>query len=156
MHTQRDNYSLGCASLAAGTGAGTIKTQAILHYALGGRTYVKAVTDNIALALQTQVPALTNTAMAASQVSVYFLFLDSAGAVSFKQSAIKSGTTAASYTPGAFEWPADDGLFTCFGAMKIATNASGVFTAGTTALNATGVTPTFYNVGDDYGVPIPY
>jgi hypothetical protein len=156
MHTQRDNYSLGCAGLASGTGAGTVKTQNILHYALAGRTYVKAVTDNIALAVQTAVPVNVNTALAASQVAVFFLFLDSAGAMSFKQSAIKNNTTAAGYVPGAFEWPADDGLFTCIGAMKIAVNASGVFTAGTTALNATGVTPTFYNVGDDYGVAIPY
>ena len=153
MHTQRDNYSLGSAGLGAGTGAGTIKTQNILHYAIAGRTYAKAVTDNIALAAKGGAAIV---ALAANQVACLLLFIDAAGTITYRQSKTKTNSTGAGYTPGAFELVPDEADAACFGALKIACNASGAFTPGTTALNATGVTATFYNLGDDYGVPIPF
>lgn len=156
MHTMRDNYSLGCAGLGVGTTGATLKTVNAVAYQIDGRSFLKAATDNIAFALFVQVPAAAIVPLAASQVGVFFIMIDTAGNITYKQSASKSGVTAAGYSAGAFEWPQEDKGFACLGAIKVATNASGAFTAATTLLSAANQTVTYYNVGNDLGVAIPY
>lgn len=156
MHTVRDNYALGCAGLAEGTNANTFKTSNNLHYQIDGRSYFKAATDNVAFALQAQTPAASIVPLVASQVACLFIMIDPAGALTYKQSTAKPSTTASTYQPGAFEWPQEDKGFACIGAIKIATNASGAFTAASTDLGASNQTVTYYNTATDYGVSIPY
>ena len=157
MQTKRDNMSLGAAGLAEGTNAGTLKTSNILHYIVKGRAYIKAVTDNIAFALMTKVPALAILPLTASQVGVFFISVrQSDGALVYEQSASKPSATGAGYQAGAFEWPSEVEGHALIGAIKVATNASGAFTAATTDLGAANQTVTYYDVAVDYGIPIPY
>ena len=48
MRTLDPNYSLGAAGLAEGTNANTFKTTNPVAYCIGGRSYYKAATDNLA------------------------------------------------------------------------------------------------------------
>jgi len=160
MLTQRDNYSLGCAGLVAGTGA-TISVANALPFVIDGRSFQKAVATNVAFALRSGGVALP--ALTASQIGCVFMFLDTAGALTYESAKtvqgvadVRANTTSQSYVPGAFQWPDDIAGFACIGAVKIATNASGAFTIGTTALGAANVTSTFYNAAVDYGKPIPF
>ena len=150
MKSIRASYSLGSAGLAEGTNANTFKTSNILHYVVNGRAYVKAATDNIAFAAHSS-SALA--ALAAKKTAVFFFFIDSAGTITVVQGTTYPATTEQDYVSRAIDWPslADNA---CIGAMKIQTNNSATFTAGSTDLGATDVVDTFYNVADDYGVPV--
>lgn len=149
MRATRDSYALGCAGIAEGTNANTVKTSNILHYVINGRAYVKAATDNIAMAADSG----SFTALAAKQVCVFFFFIDSAGTITQVQSAIYANSQAQGYVSRAIEWPhvADK---CCIGAMKIDAQNSATFTAGSTDLSATDVVDTYYHPADDYGVPV--
>lgn len=152
MRATRDAYSLGSAGLAEGTNANTFKTSNILHFVIGGRAYVKAATDNIAFAVETAITAAF-AAQAAKKVVMYFFFIDNAGTITVSQGTSYPATTEQEYMARAIEWPqvADKA---CIGAMKIQTNNSATFTPASTDLAATDVVDTFYNVADDYGVPV--
>lgn len=154
MQTARDNVSMGCAGLAIATTTTLFKTLNALAFGIGGRSFQKAATDNIPLALKSGATAMA--VMAASQVVVLFIHIDTAGTVTYSVSTVRANSTAAAYVPGAVEWPQEDTGFACIGAIKVTTNASGAFTLGTTAFGAANTTATFYNVGGDYGVAIPY
>lgn len=153
MHTKRDNYSGGCAGLATGTTT-TISVANAFAFAIAGRAYQKAAALNFAPALRTGATAFV--ALAASQSTVFYVWIDIAGAVTLTQGKVGTSATASGYQAGAFEWPQDDSAYACIGAIKVTTNASGVFTVGTTAFGAANTTVTYYNVMDDYGVAIPY
>ena len=87
----------------------------------------------------------------------FFVLADINGNIFYKQNPKSaSSSSAANYQPGAFEWPQEDKGFAILGAFKVATNASGAFTAGTTSLAAANQVVTYYNAGNDLGVPIPY
>lgn len=144
--TTRAAYSLGAAGLAEGTNANTFKTSNILHYAINGRTYVKAATDNLAF-------SSGHTALGNSEQCVFFVFLDSSGTVSTTQSAVVKNTTHQSYVAKAVEWPQVANK-ACIGAIRVQCNASGTFTPTSTDLGAANVTDTYYDVGPDMGVPI--
>lgn len=150
MRSTRVAYSLGAAGLAEGTNANTFKTSNILHYAINGRAYVKAATDNIAFAAHSS-SALA--ALAAKKTAVFFFFINAAGTITVVQGTTYAATTEQDYVSRAIDWPslADNA---CIGAMKIQTNNAATFTAGSTDLGATDVVDTFYDVADDYGVPV--
>lgn len=151
--TTRDNVSLGNAGIAEGTNANTYKTSNILHYRIAGQAYVKAATDNVAFAARS---GTSFTALTASKVSVFFVLIDAAGTLVMRQSAVKDSATAQTYQAGAFEWPAEEDNYAVIGAIKVATNASGAFTATSTDLGASNQTVTYFNAAGDYGVPITY
>ncbi len=155
MHTQRDNYSLGCAGLSAGT-AGSVSIGNILHYQIAGRTYVKAATANIALSLLASVPAVATQNLGNNQVTCLFFYIDAAGTVTYKQNpTLRTGAAGAGYASGGFEWPLEEPNHAIIGAVKVSAGAAQTFTVGTTVFG-TANTATFYNVGNDLGVPIPY
>lgn len=123
------------ALLAEGTNAGTIKTTNAISYSINGILYTKAATDNIA------VNALP--AQAAGTTRWYLIQIDSAGAITLKQSAVA--------TPLALPDPDND---KCpIGLLKIVTANAATFTAGTTDLGATDVVDTFYDITVSPGVP---
>lgn len=158
MFTKRDSASLGAAGMAvAGTPAlSAYKVTNAFSYLIKGLAYLKAATDNIVWTIFVTSPVSVFTSLAASQQSIFFFFVDAAGAMTVRQGPVVAGTTGATYTPGAFEWPGDDATRACVGAVKVNCNASGAFVPGTTALNAANQTSTFYNAALDYGVPITY
>lgn len=150
--TTRDNYSLGSAGLAEGTNANTFQVANIVHYVINGRSYRKAVTDNIAFAAGTFTAFVTQ---AAQKIAAYFFFIDTAGAITVKQSAQVANAQVAGYVAGAFDWP-DEPNLACIGAMLLTTNTAATFTPGSTDLGAADVVDVFHNAGPDYGVPIQY
>lgn len=142
----RENVCLSAAGLAEGTNANTFKTTYAITYNIGGRTYYKGATDNLTFS--------TGTALAAKEVCVFFVWINSAGTVTTTQSSIVPNATAASgYVKTAFEWPHSSTL-ACIGALRVVTNNSATFTPGSTDLAATDVVDTFYDVALDYSQPI--
>lgn len=150
--TLRDNFSLGAAGLAEGTAANTFQVANILHYVINGRAYRKAVTDSIAFAAGTFTAFV---AQAAQKIAVYYFFIDTAGAITVKQSAQVPNAQVASYVAGAFDWP-DEPNLACIGALRITTNNAATFTPGSVDLGAADVVDVFFDVGPDYGVPVTY
>lgn len=147
MHTNRDNFATSTASLAAGTNAGTFKTQKDCSYSIGARAYIKAATDNISVTTGTAQTTLTQC--------VYWVVADAAGNVTTIQGSIQPMPTVAGYVAGAWEVPhvADKAVV---GALKVTLASSATFTPGTTALGATNVTTTYFNFSNDYGTPVTY
>lgn len=170
MLTKRDNMSLSAAGLAGGSVAtsGQFKTSNNLNYIIAGLAYFKAPTDNIAQVALPRSPAVALGNLGANQVTCIFVSIDVAGNLFFEQNqrapAVLGGSTVylppsatgAGYNIGTFEWPSETKGYALIGAIKVATNATGAFVFGTTALNAANQVTTFYNVAADYGVPIPF
>lgn len=144
----RDSVSLGAAGLAEGTNANTFKTSNILHFLIGGRAYVKAATDNLPF-------SAGHTSLAAKQTCAFFVFLDSAGAVTTVQSTVVANSQANGYQKGAWEWPMVTSK-ACIGAIIVDAQNAAVFVPNTTDLGATDVVDTYANAALDYGVPITY
>lgn len=128
------------AGLAEGTGAATIQILAPngagIDYAIDGLCYHKADTDNIALTAAAQ--------QAVSTKCLYLVQIDSAGTVSSKKG---TEVPTADLTAGkaVLHWPEPDANKCPIGAIKVETDGSTTFTAGTTDLGAAGITDTYYN-----------
>lgn len=122
----------GKAGLAEGTNANTFKTTNAVNYSIDGVVYAKAATDNIAFAA---VSGSVFAAQAAGETRYYLFQIDSAGAITVKQSAAGG------------EIPAVDASRCALGAMKIVCNNAATFTPGSTDLGATDVVDTFYDFG---------
>lgn len=153
MRTLRSAYSLGSAGLAEGTtAANSFQIANILHYVIAGLAYRKAVTNDIAFAVE---PTLTTAfvAMAAKKTAMFFFFVDAAGNITVSQGTTYPATTEQDYVARAIEWPEVNNK-ACIGALKIQTNNAATFTAGAIDLGAADVIDTFFNVADDYGVPV--
>lgn len=147
MKTKRDNVALTSGAVGIGGTPAKVRTNAVVNSNIAGRTVQKAATDDLW--------TLAGTALAANQVCAFFLLLDAAGAATVSQSAIKpASTNAVGYQANAFEWPGEDALKVCVGAVLVNSGGS-AFTPGTTSLAGGGVA-TYINVTDDLGVPIKY
>lgn len=131
--------NLGKPGLAAGTNAGTVQLAAATIYAINGVSASKAITNNIALTAAPLQPDLTTC--------IYLLALDAAGALTSYQGIPQLNVDlAAGNKVLQFPDPSLRPVTVCpIGYMKIVTNG-GTFTAGTTALNAAGVTATFVDL----------
>ena len=163
MQSKRDNLCTTPAGLVAGGTSGTVGIGNNFSYQIGGRAYSKAAAASVALVAMAGTSAL---AVPANSTQVIFLHVDAAGNVVYTQNAnqalasginrgLATSATAPGYTPGAIEWPQETPGYAIIGAVKIATNASGAFTPGTTSLGAANQTVTYYNVTQDLGVCIP-
>lgn len=151
MRTNRDAYSLGAAGLAeATTTAGAVKNTNALNYVINGRAYQKAATTDVAMVADASSAFVT---LSAKKVSVFFAFLDTAGTLTFVQSGVYDNAQAAGHVSRAIDWP-DVPNKACIGAMKVETNNAATYTPNVTDLSAADVVDTFYNVADDYGVPV--
>lgn len=127
-----ENRAYGCAGLAEGTNAHTIKTSNAVHFEVGGQAYIKAATDNIAMTACTE--------QAANMTALYLVTISAAGTVTLT----KGTDVAASGTPVLPACPADSAVL---GALKVALANDATFTSGTTDLSATDVTATYANFG---------
>jgi hypothetical protein len=131
--------SLSSGAVAAGTNAGTIQNVAAVNYVFDAVFFQKAITNNIAVTRDTQVPAFT-TVPVSSKCNFAF-FLDAAGNVTASQGVI---VAAGGVAPNA---PVVSGK-TLFAVVSVVTNGSTTFVPGTTAFGAAGITSTFLNVMD--------
>ena len=130
LRTSLLNGTHQAAGLAEGTNANTIKFANAFSFSIAGVTYLKAVTDNIAMTAAAQ--------QAISTFCMYLVTLDSAGAVT-----ITKGTELGTDTAVLPARPANQAVA---GAFKIATDGATTFTSGTTDLGAAGITDTHYDL----------
>ncbi len=149
--------ALNSGAIAAGTTAGTVKTTVAIAYALDGRFYSKAITDNIAISYSgpavyqapTGVGSVNGGFTGGSNGStrIYGLFLDASGTVSVLPGAIVDSADLAAGR-ASLQWPDVPNNVCPFGAVRIAVTAGTSFVPGTTSLSASGVTATYYNLAD--------
>lgn len=162
-----DNLILASGGLATGTTAGTVKTVNTLQYAINNILYTKAATDNIAFTLlpfvlANKTAAFTNIPI--GQSCLFILTIDSTGTVKAIQ-----GNPVATGSGFPLVWP-DDYLYVninqnpypganttsltnpitlnggiVLGGIRVDNASAGVFTPGTTAFGAAGITSTYYN-----------
>ena len=131
------NINFGKAILAEGTDAATFKTTTnTIVYTVDAVQYTKAPTDNLPF-------SSGHTALAASQVCLFAVWLDTAGAVTTTQGKIIS-TADLSNGITVLSMPADQNGKCCIGLIRVATGAT-TFTPGTTDLGAASVTDTYYD-----------
>jgi hypothetical protein len=132
------NLNFGKAILAEGTNVATFKTTTnTIVYTIDAVQATKAPTDNLAF-------SSGHTALAALQVCLFAVWLDSAGAVTTTQGKIIS-TADLSNGITVLAMPADQNSKCCIGLIRVATAAATTFTPGTTDLSAAGITATYYD-----------
>lgn len=127
-----NGINFGNAQLAAGTGAGTIKTVAAINYAINNIFSSKAITDNIS--------AAGGATQAAGTTGFYLVTINAAGTVTVRQGAVvPAGSGQPLLLPNV---PDTDAVI---GSIKVV-NLTNPFIPGTTAFGAAGVTSTFTNL----------
>lgn len=155
MRTMFGNFVSGVLPILAINlgGAATVKTTNAISYAVDGRRSTKAVLAAVALAVNaTLQPKITyGTSFYVQPISTtvyYVLLLDAAGTVTTLQGQYTGQTFTGSSVPlGASNMPdPEDAAYSAFGMIKIVTNGATTFTPGTTALDAAGLTVTFYDL----------
>ena len=132
------NLCLGKAGLTVGTTSTKIKIATAIGYAINGVLYAKAITDNIALTAA--------DAQAVSTSCLYLVCIDAAGTVSTVKG---TEVLTADITSGkaVLTWPQPSSNdVVAIGAVRVDTSASVTFIAGTTALDAAGITDTYYDL----------
>lgn len=152
------NMTLSAAVLAINAaGAATVKTTGAIVYSVGGIAKSKTAlsAQSIAVTHDFQGTAVAKGFKAYAQPAgtrvVYVLSVNAAGTV-----AVSQGTYAGQRMPkpgdlsitldGTGYVPAEPKGYTAFGAIVIDLSQAATFTPGTTALDAAGVTATFYDV----------
>ncbi len=117
-------------ALAAPNGAG-------IDYCIGGIFYHKADSASVAITAAAVQPVLTKC--------LYLVCLNAAGTLSTVKG---NAVLAADLTNGnaVLQWPKPAADTCVIGAFKVSLANAATFTAGTTALNATDVTTTYYDL----------
>lgn len=144
----------GVVTLAINAGsAATIKTTGTTTYQIDSRPYTKAALSAQALTanatLQAKITFQTGFYIQPISTTVYYLvLLNSAGTVTVLQGTYSGQQfTGANIPLGDGSIPDPQDLSYCaIGLIKIVTNASTTFTPATTALDAAGLTVTFYDL----------
>lgn len=134
---------LSSAGLAIGDGAKTgpaivSPNGAGIDYIIDGIFYHKADAATV-------LPLTAATAQAALTTCLYLMQVDSSGTVT---SVKGTEVLTANLTNGVdvLRWPVPAAGKCPFGAVKVVTAAATTFTPGTTALDAAGITETYYNL----------
>lgn len=123
--------SLTSAGLAEGTNANTFKTTNTLTYTANGVFASKGATDNLTFSSgATVVPV--------SSACLFAVWINAAGTVTTTQGPIVG---AAEDCPV----PTTVGGLALVGLIRVVTDGSTTFTAGSTDLGASGITDTYYN-----------
>lgn len=128
-----------------GAGAATVKTTNAINYAIDGIAYSKAALAAQALAV---IPGAAAFSVQPVSTTVYYvLAVNNAGAIGVVQGTYVGQSLA---VPGVGQ---GDGIvpdvplgWVPFGLIKITTNSSTTFTPATTALDAAGLTVSFYDL----------
>lgn len=125
------NRSFTAAGLTIGGTSTKIKIAVALKYCVNGLMYSKAITDNITIT--------TGAEQAISTFCKYLVSINAAGTVVTTKGE-DAATAALALLP---DLPADSAPV---GYFQVATNGATTFTAGTTALDAAGITDTYQDV----------
>lgn len=149
------NFALSSGAVAITTDTTKIKTTATITYVVNGEFKSKSATDNISIAYTGptvyRAPAGVGTGDgsftggANGSTRVYGVYLDGAGNFSVVPGPIvDSAALAAGTAP--LEFPGEQADKACVAAVRVAVTAGTTFVPGTTGLDATGVTDTYYNL----------
>lgn len=134
-----------------------LQTTNAATYSVGGVLYSKSALNDQAATVTHRFngDAVTTADPAYVQPSntkvKYVVALDAAGNVAVVQGSYAGQTIAfkadlSKVLTGTGDFPAEPAGYTAIGYFTVETNASATFTPGTTALNAAGVTATFFDV----------
>lgn len=134
VRNYHENRVHGCAGLAEGTNANTLKTTYAVAYEIGGQLYHKAATDNIAMTACAEQAVLTSC--------LYLVTINAAGTVK-----VTKGTEALTASSPTLVLPTAPDAEAILGAFKIVLTSTATFTSGTTDLGATNVADTYANFG---------
>ena len=148
------NASLAKAVLAINAAsAATVKTTTALLYTVNGVMYTKAILSAQAITpTHTQNGAVSGGSYVqpVSTTVYYTLSANAAGTIAVTQGTFAgqdlSLMNAGASVRGDGSVPDAPDLYTPFGVIKVVTNASTTFTAGTTALDAAGLTVSYFDV----------
>jgi hypothetical protein len=138
----------GKADLAIGDGAktGVATATAIASFSIDGIAYKRA-------AAATNLPFTAATAQGLLTKCLYLVCSDSAGTITtVKGTAVLTADLVAGTK--VLQWPAPLSTTCVIGAVKITTASTANFTPGTTALDATNVTATYYDLCDIPAAPL--
>jgi len=125
------------ANIYEGSNAGTIKITDAIVYTIGGLSYAKAATDNIAMTAAVAQAALTSC--------VYLVTINAAGTVAtVKSNVVLTADLVAG--DAIIEWPTPADGYAVIGAILVQTAAATTFTAGTTDLGASGITDKYVSL----------
>ena len=132
------NLCLAKAGLAIATTTTKIKTANAIDYAINGVLYTKAATDNIAMTAA--------DAQAAGTSCLYLVCIDKDGNVTtVKGDEVSTDDVTSGKSVLTWPQPTSNDVVT-IGAVRVDTSASVTFIAGTTALDAAGITDTYYDL----------
>jgi len=137
------NMTFNSGVLAIDANSENVQTTATIEFSVKGIHYTKAAVAEIDVSTLT---GLSSTALADGKTQIFGLELVSGGTISVVYGEQKATADITAGTQVA-DWPvASDDLSTIFGAVKVV-NASGAdFVFGTTGLDASGITDTYYNI----------
>lgn len=146
----------GVLAINAGSAA-TVKTTNALVYGVGGVLYTKAALAAQAITVTHRYdgkPVSTADTAYVQPINttvIYVVALNSAGTVAVVQSTyagqqVTYGSDLSKIVTAGGGLPTLPAGYTPIGAIKVATNGSATFTAGTTALDAAGVTATYFDL----------
>ncbi len=138
-------------------GATTVKTTNALVYGVAGVLYTKAALANQAITVTHRFDGKPVSAADAAYVqpinktALYVLALNAAGTVAVIQGTyagqqVTYGSDLSKVVTAGYGVPTLPAGYTPIGAIKVATDGSATFTAGTTALDAAGVTATYFDL----------
>lgn len=138
------NRALNSATFAIdGTNTENVQTGATLNYTVKGIFYSKATVAEIDISGLT---GLSSDALADLKTQMFGLEINAAGTISvvFGDQILTSEITAGDRD---VDWPkASDDLNTLFAVVKVVNATGSAWTFGTTDLDASGVTDTYYNL----------
>jgi len=129
------NRCHGPATLAIHGTTKTNITTVAFNFEIGGRMLSKAAV--------TAGTAVAGGTIAAGRAALLAMLINASGTFSFQL-----GDSVAAADVALTELPEFANTLCCVGAVKIVNGTASVFTLGTTALDATDVTTTYYNFGN--------
>jgi hypothetical protein len=134
--------SFGSVGLSAGTTTSKLDLNAAVDFSIDGVMYTSAIADETVIT--NSDTGVTFDTQAALTTCLYLVGIDSANAVTVTKGAeivtADLGENAALHWP---ECPANDAPV---GAFRVLAASGYTFIAGTTALDATGITTTYYDL----------
>lgn len=153
------NFTKGGLAINAASAA-TVKTTATVTYSIGGVLYSKAALSAQSIAVTHGANGLPVAAangnpayvQPINSTVIYLVGLDAAGNVSLTQGAYAgqvmsfNGNLAKRVTDVDGGVPTPPANVAVIGAFKVVTNGSATFTPGSTALDAAGVSVTYYDL----------
>jgi len=137
------NMTFNSGVLAIDANSENVQTTATVEFTIKGIHYTKAAVAAIDVSTLT---GLSTTALADGYTQIFGLELVAGGTISivYGEQVLTADITSGDQVA---DWPvASDDLSVIFGAVKVVNASSADFVFGTTGLDASGITDTYYNI----------